>query len=132
MLDFSNEIFNAVAKHLRSLYKGIQVKGEYVSTPAKFPTVTIDEISNVPVELDSDKTNKYADILYRVQVFSNKENGKRAEAREIYKAVDEKLMELGLFAKSFTTTPAIYNSEIYSITATYGGIISRDGVIYRN
>ena len=132
MIDFSNEIFNAVAKHLRSLYKGIQVKGEYVSTPAKFPTVTIDEISNVPVELDSDKTNKYADILYRVQVFSNKENGKRAEAREIYKAVDEKLMELGLFAKSFTTTPAIYNSEIYSITATYGGIISRDGVIYRN
>ena len=132
MLDFSNEIFNVVAKHLRSLYKGIQVKGEYVATPAKFPTVTIDEISNIPVEQDSATTNKYADVVYRVQVFSNKENGKRAEAREIYKAVDEKLMELGLFAKSFTTTPAIYNSEIYSITSTYGGIISRDGVIFRN
>lgn len=132
MIDFSNEIFNAVAKHLRSLYKGIQVKGEYVSTPAKFPTVTIDEIGNIPTDLDSSTTNKYADVTYRVQVFSNKENGKRAEAREIYKAVDEKLMELGLFAKTFTTTPAIYNSEIYSITATYGGIISRDGVIYRN
>ena len=132
MIDFSNEIFNAVAKHLRSLYKGIQVKGEYVSTPAKFPTVTIDEIGNIPVELDSATTNKYADVVYRVQVFSNKENGKRAEAREIYKTVDEKLMELGFFAKTFTTTPAIYNSEIYSITATYGGIISRDGVIFRN
>ena len=132
MIDFSNEIFNAVAKHLRSLYKGIQVKGEYVATPAKFPTVTIDEIGNVPTELDSATTNKYADVVYRVQVFSNKENGKRAEAREIYKAVDEKLMELGLFAKTFTTTPAIYNSEIYSITVTYGGIIGRDGVIYRN
>ena len=132
MIDFSNEIFNAVAKHLRSLYNGIQVKGEYVASPAKFPTVTIDEIGNVPVELDSATINKYADVVYRVQVFSNKENGKRAEAREIYKAVDEKLMELGLFAKTFSTTPAIYNSEIYSITATYGGIISRDGVIYRN
>ena len=132
MIDYSNEIFNAVAKHLRSLYKGIQVKGEYVSTPAKFPTVTIDEISNIPTELDSATTNKYADVVYRVQVFSNKENGKRAEAREIYKAVDDKLMELGLIAKTFTTTPAIYNSEIYSITATYGGIISGDGVIYRN
>ena len=132
MIDFSNEIFDAVAKHLRSLYKGIQVKGEYVATPAKFPTVTIDEIGNIPVELDSAKTSKYADVVYRVQVFSNKANGKRAEAREIYKAVDEKLMELGLIAKTFTTTPAIYNSEIYSITATYGGIIGRDGVIYRN
>jgi hypothetical protein len=132
VIDFSNEIFNAVAKHLRSLYKGIQVKGEYVATPAKFPTVTIDEIGNIPTELDSAVMNKYADVVYRVQVFSNKENGKRAEAREIYKSVDEKLMELGLFAKTFTTTPAIYNSEIYSITATYGGIIDRDGVIYRN
>ena len=132
MIDYSNEIFDAVAKHLRSLYKGIQVKGEYVATPAKFPTVTIDEIGNVPAEPDSAKTNKYADVVYRVQVFSNKENGKRAEARKIYKSVDEKLMELGLFAKTFTTTPAIYNSEIYSITATYGGIIGNDGVIYRN
>ena len=132
MLDFSNEIFNAVAKHLRSLYKGIQVKGEYVSTPAKFPTVTIDEISNVPVHLDGAKINKFADVIYRVQVFSNKENGKRADARKIYNSVDEKMMELGLFAKTYTATPAIYNSEIYSITATYGGIIGRDGVIYRN
>ena len=132
MIDFSNEIFNAVAKHLRSLYKGIQVKGEYVSTPAKFPTVTIDELSNVPVHLDSAKTNKYADVVYRVQVFSNKANGKRAEAREIYKSVDEKLMEIGFFAKSYTSTPTIYNSEVYTITATYGGVIGSDGVIYRN
>lgn len=132
MIDKSNEIFDAVAKHLRSLYKGIQVKGEYVGTPAKFPTVTIDEISNVPSHLDSAKTNKYADVVYRVQVFSNLASGKRAQAREIYNAVDSKLMELGLFAKSFTTTPTIYNSEIYSITATFGGIIREDGVVYRN
>ena len=132
MIDKSNEIFNAVAKHLRSLYKGIQVKGEYERTPSKFPTVTIDEISNIPSNLDSAKVNKYADVVYRVQVFSNLESGKRAQAREIYKAVDEKLMELGLFAKSYSTTPDIYKSEIYSITSTHGGTIREDGVIFRN
>ena len=132
MIDFSNEIFNAVAKHLRSLYKGIQVIGEYVKTPTKFPTVTIDEISNIPIHLDSAKVNKYADVVYRVQVFSNAEKGKRAEARKLYKTVDEKLMELGLIAKSYTSTPTIYNSEVYTITATFGGVIGEDGVIYRN
>lgn len=132
MISFDNEIFNAVAKHLRSLYKGIQVKGEYVKIPAKFPLVTIDEISNVPVHLDSAKVNKYAEVVYRVQVFSNLENGKRAQAREIYSVVDSKLMELGLFAKTYTSTPTIYNSEIYSITATFGGVIGENGVIYRN
>ena len=132
MVDYSNEIFNAVAKPLRSLYKGIQVIGEYVKTPTKFPTVTIDEISNIPIHLDSAKVNKYADVVYRVQVFSNAEKGKRADARKIYKTVDEKMMELGLFAKSYTSTPTIYNSEVYTITATFGGTIDVNGVIYRN
>lgn len=132
MIDKSNEIFNVVATNLRSLYPGIQVVGEYVAEPARFPCVTIDEIANVPTHLDSATKNKYADVVYRVQVFSNKESGKRAEARGIYNSVDEKLMELGLYAKSYTTTPAIYNAEIYCITATFGGIVSEDGTIFRN
>ena len=130
MIDYSNEVFNAVAVRLRSLYEGIQVKGEYVDVPAKFPTVTIDEISNVPVHLDSAKQNKYARITYRVQVFCNGE-GKRSAARQIYASVDEILMNHNLFAKTYTTTPAIYNSEIYCITATYDGVIGVDGVVYR-
>ena len=130
MIDYSNEVFSVVAKDLRSLYSGIQVIGEYVETPAKFPTVTLDEINNVPVHLDSGATNKYARVLFRCQVFCNGE-GKRQKARTIYDTVDRILMGNGLFAKSYTTTPAIYNSEIYCITATYEGVIGEDGVIYR-
>lgn len=131
MIDYSNEIFNAVATALRNSYDGIQVKGEYVSTPSRFPTVTVDETQNVPTHLDSGHTNKYARVTYRVQVFSNKETGKRAEARKIYGKVDEVMQSMGFFAKSYTTTPAVYNSEIYCITATYEGVIGTDGVIYR-
>lgn len=131
MLDFSNEIFNTVAKNLRSLYTGVQVVGEYVETPAKFPTVTIDEIQNVPVHLDSAKVNKYAKIVYRSQVFCNGE-GKRNKARAIFNSLDHTLMGMGLVMKTYTTTPAIYNSEIYCITATHEGVIGADGTIYRN
>lgn len=131
MIDYSNEIFNTVAQHLRSLFSGIRVVGEYVNSPTRFPCVTIDEIENIPEHLDSARVNKYARIVYRVQVFSNLENGKRAQAREIYNAVDAKLQELGLFAKTYTSTPAVYNSEIYSITATYEAVIDLNGVIYR-
>ena len=131
MIDKSNEIFDVVAGDLRFLYPDIQVIGEYVDIPARFPTVTVDEIANLPEHLDSAKTNKYARITYRVQVFSNLEAGKRSQAREIYGVVDQTMMRLGLFAKTYTTTPAIYNSEIYCITATYEGVIGDDGVIYR-
>jgi len=130
MIDVSNEIFNTVAKDLRSLYKGITVVGEYVETPAKFPTVTLDEISNVPVHLDSATMNKYTKVIYRSQIFMNG-TGKRKKAREIMDSLDKKLMSLGLTMKTYTTTPAIYNSEVYCITATHEGVIGADGMIYR-
>ena len=130
MIDFSNEIFNAVATDLRSAYEGIKVVGEYVASPSLFPTVTIDEISNVPTHLDSSVHHKYAEVQYRVQIFCNGP-GKRAKAREIYGTVAQRLRFLGLVAVTFTTTPTIYNSEIYCITVTFRGVIGRDGVIYR-
>ena len=132
MIDFSNEIFNTVAMDLRSLYPGIRVVGEYVASPTEFPTVTLDETSNIPVNLDSAEQSKYARIQYRAQVFTNRDNGKRAQARQIYATMDAKMQSLGLFCKTYTTTPAVYNSEIYSITATYEGVIDRNGVIYRS
>lgn len=130
MLDFSNEIFDTVAKDLRSTYTGIQVVGEYVETPAKFPTVSIDETQNIPVHLDSAKYNKYARITLRSQVFVNG-TGKRAKAREIFNTLDKKLMDMGFVMVSYTTTPAIYNSEVYCITATHEGVIGADGMVYR-
>ena len=131
MIDVSSEIFNTVATDLRFAYEEIKVVGEYVSSPTAFPTVTIDEISNVPAHQDSATSNKYARVTYRVQVFSNLKSGKRRQAREIYSRLDDVLQGLGLFAVTYTTTPAIYNSEIYCITATYEGVVDRNGVIFR-
>lgn len=130
MIDYSNEIFNAVATDLRSAYEGIKVVGEYVSSPTAFPTVTIDEIRNIPTHLDSAELPKYVEVEYRVQVFCNG-NGKRAKAREIYGTVAQRLSLLGLVGVTYTTTPAVYNSEVYCITGTFRGVIDRNGVIYR-
>lgn len=131
MIDFSNEIFNAVATDLRSFYPGVKVVGENVDTPTSFPTVTIDETHNTPVHMDSAVHNKYARVQYRVQVFTNKKSGKRAQARKLYARVDEKLQVLGFYATSYSATPAIYNSDVYCITAIYSGVIDRNGVVYR-
>ena len=130
MIDVSNEIFNTVAKDLRSLYTELTIIGEYVDTPAKFPTVTLDEIRNVPTELDSAIINKYANVTYRTQVFCNG-TGKRQKAREIFDRLDQTFMTMGFYMKSYTTTPAIYNSEVYCITATHSAVVGADGTIYR-
>ncbi len=130
MIEFSNEVFDLVARSLRSSFPKITVKGEYVDSPARCPCVTIDEIRNIPKHLDSSQTVKYAAVTYRVQIFCNTAN-KRFQAREIHKKVDELLMSVGLVCKSYTSVPAIYHAEIYSIITTYSGVIDQNGVIYR-
>lgn len=131
MIDYSNEIFHAVATDLRATYEGIKVVGEYVSSPSLFPTVTIDEISNVPTHLDSAELPKYAEVRYRIQVFCNGV-GKRALARDIYATAAQRLSLLGLVSTAYTTTPAIYNSEVYCITGTFTGVIDQSGTMYRS
>ena len=130
MIDYSNEIFTAVANEIREKHTGTKVIGEYVMTPKDFPTVTLDETYNVPAEIDFG-AEKIAAVTYRAQVFSNKKNGKRAEAREIYKTLEEKMYLLNFIARTYTTTPEVYNSNIYKIEATFEAYISKDGVIHR-
>ena len=132
MIDYSNEIFNDAAGTLRNAVDGITVIGEYVQSPTSFPTVTIDEIDNRQLHRDSAKTERFAAVRYRVQVFSNKSTGKRVEARNIFNVIDARFAELGLTRKTYTTTPDVYNSSVYQITATYDAVIGADGVIYKN
>lgn len=133
MNDFLNEIFTIVAKKLRSVHAGIFVTGEYTRQPSKFPAVTLDEIENVAAleTLDSSRQENYSALSYRLQVFSNKESGKKAEARKIFATADQEMRQLGFRRISYTTTPEIYESTIYSITATYEAIVGSNGVMYK-
>ena len=133
MNDFLNEIFTLVAKELRSVYPGIFVTGEYTRQPSKFPAVTLDEIENVAAleTLDSSRQENYSALSYRLQVFSNKESGKKAETRKIFATADQEMRQLGFRRVSYTTTPEIYESTIYSITATYEAIVGANGVMYK-
>ena len=130
MIDYSNEIFNKIAELLRAEIDGITVIGEYVSTPSKFPTVTVDEIDNRPANRDSAKTEKYATVVYRVQVFCNGE-GKRALARKIFGIIATQFTDLNFTRKTYNPTPDVYNSSVYQITATFGAVIGEDGTIYK-
>ena len=133
MIDFENEIFTAVATAVRSAHAGTTVKGEYVRSPATFPTVALAEIDNVNVDtlVDSSRVEKYAGLGYRLQVFSNKEGGRKSEAKAIFKTADDILCGMGFRRRTYSTTPEIYNSTIFSITATYEGIADTNGVIYQ-
>ena len=81
--------------------------------------------------VDSSDEEKYAALNYRLQVFSNKQTGKKAEARAIFATADAVLRTLGFRRITYTTTPEIYESTIYSITATYEAVADINKTIYK-
>ena len=133
MIDYQNEIFTNVATAIRSKHEGATISGEYTRHPSKFPAVTLDEIENVSVGAlaDSSDRENYSGVTYRLQVFSNKVGGKKAEAREIFATADSVMLGLGFRRITYAPTPEIYESTIYSITATYEAIASVNGYIYK-
>ncbi len=133
MIDFSNETFTTVATAVRNTHPGTTVVSEYTRKPSQFPAVTVEEIGNVMVDHLEDSSNeeRFAGVTYRIQVFSNKQSGKRTEARAIFATVDAELRRLGFRRVTYTTIPEIYESTIYNINATYEAVVSTAGYVYK-
>ena len=133
MIDFNNEVFSAVAAAVRNRHAGVTVIGESTRKPSKFPTVTLDETENVMVDRleDSSREEKFVGVTYKLQVFSNKQSGKKAEAREIFATADAEMRRMGFQRVTFTVTPEIYESTIYQINSTYEAVISAAGYVYK-
>lgn len=133
MIDYTNEIYTAVAAAVRSNHPNVSMSGEYTRKPSKFPAVTLDETENVMVDALEDSSNeeRFAGVRYRLQTFSNKQNGKKAEARAMFATADAVLRNMGFRRVAYTTTPEIYESTIYSINATYEATIDVNGFVYK-
>jgi hypothetical protein len=132
VIDKLNEIFTSVATSVRNQHTGTTVTGEYTRKPSKFPAVTLDETQNVMVDRleDSSNAENFAGVTYRLQVFSNKRTGKKAEARAIFATADAAMRRMGFRRVTYTTTPEIYDSTIYNISATYEAVVSTAGYVY--
>lgn len=130
MIDVFNEVFTLVAKAVRAQSNNVRIIGEYVQTPSSYPTVTIDEIDNIEDEIDSSGREKYDRVRYRVQVFSNKSSGKRAEARAIQKEIDVAFKTMGFRRTAYSLTPDIINNTVYCITTIFSAVVDETGVIY--
>jgi hypothetical protein len=133
LIDFNNETFTNVATAVRDNHAGATITGEYTRRPSKFPAVTLDEISNIMVDRLEDSSNeeRYAGVTYRLQVFSNKQSGKKAEARAIFATADAEMRRMGFRRVTYAVTPEIYDSTIYEIRATYEAVIDTLGNVYK-
>lgn len=137
MIDAENEIFTAIATALREAFPGIMVSGEYQRTVSTFPFVSIEEKNNSVWRNSRTQSNyeNHVAVMYEINVYSNKLNGKKQECKAVMTCADEAMLRLGFSRTMLSAVPNLADATIYRMTARYQGIIGTDAngnfIIYK-
>lgn len=133
MIDIENAVFNRVVTRVREIFPDIFMAGEYVKSPPSFPAVSLVEMDNsTRVEtIDSGSNENHANVMYEVNVYSNKTAGKKTECREILALIDEEMLTMGFSRSTLTPVPNEDDSTIYRMVGRYRATVSSDFKIFR-
>jgi hypothetical protein len=133
MIDIENELFTIISTDLRATYTDIFITGEYVKSPPSFPCVSIIEEDNQIYRNTRDSSNieNHVQVVYEVNVYSNKTTGKKSECKAIISQIDKQMGRLGFTRTLLTPIPNELDATIYRMTARYRAIVSKENMIYR-
>ena len=133
MINIESEVFSAIARVVRNKYPNAYVVGEYVKSPSKFPCVSVVEFDNMVYgkTQSSYSRENHADLVYEVNVYSNKESGKKSECKAIAALIDDEFAALGFSRTMLQPIPNVDDATIYRMTGRYRGVVSKDKVVYR-
>ena len=133
MINVENEIFNIIAKAVRAVYPDIYIIGEYVKSPPKFPCVSLVEMDNSAYTRTqtSSSVENHAELMYELNVYSNKKSGKKSECKAIASLIDDELAALGFSRTMLQPIPNLEDATIYRMVGRYRAVVSKDKNIFR-
>ena len=138
MIDVENLVIDTISKALKaSAYSNTLLVSDYTDSPSSFPCVSVIEMDNYTYRKtqDDDLKEHHTNVMYEVNVYSNKTSGSKSEAKKIMEVVDTAFQNI-----KFTRTvkQAIPNRDksIYRIVARYEAVIGEgfkqgDDTIYQ-
>jgi len=133
LIDIETEVFNTVSAKVREKYPKIYMTSEYVKSPPSFPCVSLIETDNQIYRntRTTECIENHAQLLYEVNVYSNKQSGKKAECKAIIALIDKRMEALGFTRTLLNPVPNEEDATVYRMVARYRAIVSKNKVIYR-
>ena len=121
MIDVENEVYTRIAEMLRVEFPGINMASEYVKSPPGFPHASIEQKDNFPIteREDSSMKENMVQVMFEVNVYSNKTSGKKTECKKIMNAINDLLTSMNFRRLAMTPVPNMEDATIYRITARY-------------
>lgn len=133
MIDIENDVFDHVATALRAAHTGIFVSFEHVPSPPRFPAVSIVEADNrVYEKMRTLDIENAVQLMYEVNIYSNKASGKKREAKAIAATVDDAFTELGFTRTMREQVVNFADATIFRIVCRYEAVADKDLWIYYN
>lgn len=120
MIDIEATIYSPIRTALVTEYEGIFVTSEPTATTAKFPAVSIVQQDNYMSidKLDNSGRERFATVMFQVDVYSNKNSGKKSQCKEIMGFIDTMLFEMNFTRLSLTPIP-MEDEGYYRLSARY-------------
>lgn len=133
MIDVENQIYTLIADALTDEFPGISVSGTTIFQPSVFPYVCIEEAdSSTALELqDSSLEEQFAEVMYEVNVYSNKEFGSKAECKEILNLIDDIMFQLNAHRINRTSVP-MDDASKHRMVSRYRLIVGKNEKLYRS
>jgi hypothetical protein len=121
MIDVEPSVFQKCADAFRAAYPNGFIAGERVPQPPRFPAVAVVEMDNNVDEraIDNGAIENAVNVMYQVDVYSNLNTGKKAQAKAIIALLDNVLAQ-HRFVRTFCNPIQNFNdATIYRMTARY-------------
>lgn len=133
MISIENEVVTIIAEAIQAKYPDAYVVGEYTKSPSRFPCISIVEFDNTAYERtqSSYSLENHAQLMYEVNIYSNKVSGKKSECKAIASLIDDEFATLGLSRTMLQPVPNVDDATIYRILGRYKGVVSKDKIVYR-
>lgn len=132
MIDIESDILQLVEEAVKAKRPDVEMYDIETRAPASFPCITLREADNYchMSSRDTSSTERYAQVMYELNAYSNLTKGRKKECREIFALADEALIRAG-FTRMSMSPVEMQDATIYRLVGRYQAVISRDKVIYR-
>lgn len=124
MIDIENDVINMVAVAVRNFNTTVLVTSEHEPAQLSMPAVTVMEIDNTIVQrMRTTKIENADRVVYQINVYSDKANGRKAEAKSLMALVDNAMLNAGFTRIMMNQIPNLVDSRVYRIVARYSAVV---------
>ena len=133
MINIEEELFSNVASVTRETFPNIYMIGEYVKSPPSFPCASLIEMDNsvYTQTQTSEGDENHSQLMYELNVYSNKTKGKKSECKAIISLIDSVMLSYGFTRTMLQPIPNMDEATIYRMVARYSGVVSKNKEIFR-